>query len=270
MKDYEQNYPRKLLLKRSFNSLHPFLCAAKLPVDINNLPPYASNVQTLGDVYDQYANGSCFAFSGINGFESQYYKETGKHIHFSPLFLATMTRSLAGTLNYDEGASLDEMIKAFFKFGGVLDSVYGYDLLKTHPEYYFKEPPESIKKEALNNKPLSAFQIIASNRTSDYVNAAIASGYVVSFGIPVFKEFQSHDVACSGKVSMPKDGEIPEGGHAMTAYGYIPGWKRCRNQYGKSWGDHGDCLIPDRYFNEYFMDGRVISATDIGKPGIGL
>jgi hypothetical protein len=101
---------------------------------------------------------------------------------------------------------------------------------------------------------------------------ALANGFPVLFGAIVFPEIQSADVAKTGVLPLPKQGELSIGGHAMVAKGYDktnPNLRTVdsRNQWGKDWGDKGDIHIPWEYFAQYAWECYVIEDPNlVPKP----
>jgi len=69
------------------------------------------------------------------------------------------------------------------------------------------------------------------------------------FGFSVYENFESREVARTGKASMPKSSERMLGGHAVMAAGYNEKDKRfiVRNSWGTDWGLCGYFTIPYAY-----------------------
>jgi len=252
----------KCNLRRCKKTAYHPLCSSRLPqmpipdtCDIQNefLPPR-----------NQGSFGSCFAFAGSGAFESQVFSEGGAKQYFSPLFLATVTRHIAGTLNVDEGATLDDMIKAAKEFGMVPETDYPYGLAS---DSYYKLPPSNIIERATKWQVLQATTIAAGKDTPELMRHAIAAGYPVVFGVSLYSSFESAKVAKTGIVPMPRFYERQIGGHAMLTNAYKPGYFRVRNSWDITWGEKGYCWMPDAYFanDRLFWDGRVISQTELGQ-----
>lgn len=274
MKDYKQTCQHKHLLKRSVNSPHPFLCAAKLSalcgVDESTLPETFDIRNRLDVIHNQRDFGSCYAFGGCTSMEVDYYNQTGQKIHFSPLFLAAMTRLLAGTLSQDCGATPDEMIKAATLCGMVPDSAYSYDKLFQNPHIYYETPPDSVKDQALNYQLINHYQIINSDKALTYLKLALAAGMCPSIALTMHQSFESNDVAYSGIIPIPTANDPVIGGHMMNIVGWKPKWTLVRNSYGSKWGQFGYCWIPNEYFlSEDFQEARVCTRMEVGKPAIG-
>ena len=75
------------------------------------------------------------------------------------------------------------------------------------------------------------------------------------FGFTVYESFEGEDVAKTGIMQMPKDGEQVVGGHAVMAVGYDD-VKRVfivRNSWGPFWGAKGYFYMPF----EYLIDSNL-------------
>ncbi len=81
------------------------------------------------------------------------------------------------------------------------------------------------------------------------MQGCLASGYPFVFGFSVYESFESQDVARTGIVPLPKQGEKQLGGHAVLAVGYDDSdqtfW--VRNSWGTGWGQSGYCKMPYSY-----------------------
>ncbi len=101
------------------------------------------------------------------------------------------------------------------------------------------------------------------NRDIDIFKAAIISGGLISFSVPVFDSwFNSNEVNRTGRITMPLTGETAVGGHAMTIVGFqddttFPGggFFLLRNSWGLSWAKdspygQGFGIIPYKYVTD--------------------
>ncbi len=77
----------------------------------------------------------------------------------------------------------------------------------------------------------------------------IANGYPIAFGITVYENFESQEVAQTGLVPMPSPGEAVAGGHCMVIVGFddTRGLYEVDNSWGFTWGDEGRCWLPYEY-----------------------
>jgi C1A family cysteine protease len=81
------------------------------------------------------------------------------------------------------------------------------------------------------------------------MKGCLASGFPFVFGFTVYTSFESEEVAHTGIVPMPSEGEQALGGHAVVAVGYNDASKRfiVRNSWGVQWGQKGYFEIPYEY-----------------------
>jgi C1A family cysteine protease len=79
----------------------------------------------------------------------------------------------------------------------------------------------------------------------------LAAGYVIVFGVTVFVEFESEEVAETGIVPDPSANSEPIGGHCMVIVGYDDSQSRflVRNPWGPAWSPKlkGHCWISYDY-----------------------
>ena len=77
-------------------------------------------------------------------------------------------------------------------------------------------------------------------------------GYPFVFGFTVLSSFETQEVADTGVMPMPADGDKQLGGHAVCCVGYDDD-KQCfvvRNSWGSSWGDGGYFYMPYKYMTD--------------------
>jgi C1A family cysteine protease len=77
----------------------------------------------------------------------------------------------------------------------------------------------------------------------------LLSGFPFVIGICVYDSFESHEVANTGMVPLPKPSETLLGGHAVLCCGYDD-VKQCwimRNSWGVNWGNKGYFYLPYAY-----------------------
>ena len=81
------------------------------------------------------------------------------------------------------------------------------------------------------------------------MKGCLASGYPFIFGFTVYESFESAQVAQTGHVPLPQEGEQVLGGHAVCAVGYDDAnqWFIARNSWGTGWGMQGYFTLPYTY-----------------------
>ena len=84
------------------------------------------------------------------------------------------------------------------------------------------------------------------------LKGCLAAGYPFVFGFTVLSSFETQEVADTGVMPMPADGDKQLGGHAVCCVGYDDD-KQCfvvRNSWGSSWGDGGYFYMPYKYMTD--------------------
>lgn len=105
--------------------------------------------------------------------------------------------------------------------------------------------------------------------SADAIKAALVSRkQPVLIGMTVYASMESDEVAQSGILPMPKNGQQKMGGHAVLIVGYhdnatknkcifgnqSDGYFIVRNSWGADWGQQGYFQMPYEYFNQYTYD----------------
>jgi C1A family cysteine protease len=191
-------------------------------------------------VEDQGRLGSCTANALAGALEFLELKDKMKLVNLSRLFIYFNERVIEGNVDSDSGAQLRDGIKVLAKLGVCPESEWKYVISK------FKlKPPQPVFADALRHKILSYYRI----QTLDEMKNCLANDHPFVFGFVVFESFESSDVAHTGNVGMPKEGEKILGGHAVVAVGYDDSQKRfiVRNSWGSEWGMNGYFTIPYEY-----------------------
>lgn len=196
-------------------------------------------------VYDQGDLGSCTAnsISGalqyddiIEGLKSEDAE------HPSRLFIYYNERKLEGDTSTDAGASIRDSVKAVNKFGFCKESLWPY-----RTTYFATKPPSKAYKDAEQHKDIKYKRV---NQVLDDIRYCIAIKKLpVLIGFKVYKSMESGDVAKTGVVPLPVDGDNPIGGHAVLLVGYDDTKQLfCfRNSWSESWGDNGYGYLPYSY-----------------------
>ena len=242
--EHIKRHPRKNLLKKSpvAPGENGFMDCRKLWLGI--APPQASIADKTPMAYDQGSLGYCFATALKGLFETEYLQHSGKSIDASALFIGNMTKYMDGTFGVDNGSTLSGGIKALRKYGVCHESEFPYLI-----ERFDKMPDANILKSASEHQVIGSYNIKAGD--VDSIEMAIANGYSVGFGMKLFKDFESDEVAKTGMVPTPHWYQYLSsiGGHAMrfVAYDRNKRLLRFRNSWDVTWGDHGDGYISYDY-----------------------
>ena len=164
----------------------------------------------------------------------------GRFSAVSRLFIYYNERAIEGTVDQDGGAQLRDGIKVLAQFGACRESLWKYTATNV-----LKKPATKAFAEAKAH----CVSTYMSLRTLDEMKQCLALGFPVVFGFSVYESFESPDVARTGLMPMPEEGESMLGGHAVMAVGYDDGKEQLivRNSWGAKWGDGGYFRMPYEY-----------------------
>ena len=204
-------------------------------------------------VEDQGQLGSCTSHGLAGAVQFLEVKDKDKvYADLSRLFIYYNERMIEGTTKTDSGAQIKDGIKSLVTYGACPETEWPYTISK------FKTKP-SVKcyTDALKNVITSYYKVVTQND----IQTALAAGFPVVFGIPVYASFETQAVANTGIVPMPAKGEQLLGGHCMLIVGYdtSKSWYIVKNSWGTGWGDKGYCYIPFAYISSMGSDMWVIS-----------
>lgn len=167
-------------------------------------------------------------------------------VDLSRLFIYYNIRELDGTVEYDMGGYLRDGIKVLKRYGVCREDLWPYDIDK-----FTVRPPANCYDDAKQRDIKNYHRV----DTQESILNALNNNKPVVFGIEIFPSF--YDLtALDPVVSLPKENEKNEGGHAMCFMGYDINRKLylAKNSFGTDWGDAGYCWIPFDYFDQYGYD----------------
>lgn len=198
-------------------------------------------------VFDQGQLGSCTA-NALCGIR-QYFllKKSHDDTQLSRLYLYWHERELEGTIDEDSGAMLRDGMKVLKKLGVCPEADYPYVI-----EHFTDKPSDKAEADAGKYK-IKAYHRV---RNLTELKHCLQSGLPVALGIEVYESMESEEVAQTGYIPLPEEGEQLLGGHAIVAVGFDDeeGVVIIRNSWGEGWGDKGYGYLP----YEYFEDGLVV------------
>ena len=232
--DWIPDVPKHEDLKFSMK-LYPVL---DLPLKID-LTPNASPVEDQGNL------GSCVDNAVVGCLEYlEMVRQKRSFMDYSRLFLYYNVRKAMGTIGQDSGSSIRDAVSSAHKLGVCAETLWPYNIAK-----FKSKPPKKCYDAALANKVVKYERV----NTLSEILTAIANGYPVVFGFSVYESFESAEVAKTGIVNMPKEGERFLGGHGVAIFGYdrSPGTARVlvRNSWGSKWGMQGYFTMPFDYIS---------------------
>lgn len=210
-------------------------------------------------VYDQGHLGSCTA----NAIGFCYHYDELKQNESSPfqpsrLFIYYNERNMEGHTNEDSGAEIHDGVHCINTIGVCSEDSWPYDITK-----YTEKPAETCYENAKEHRTV-CYRAVEQN--IDQLKAALIAGFPVVFGFTVYSSFEGDDVAKTGIMPMPKDGEQILGGHAVALVGFDDIRKVfiVRNSWGEGWGDKGYFYMPYEFIknSDYASDFWTITKTD--------
>lgn len=168
-----------------------------------------------------------------------------------------------GTTDQDSGASVRNAVAGVAKWGVCPDSEMPYSdqVFDVAPNY--QQHDDAAKQEARSYEATRY----------PHINATIASGFPIVFGMTVYKSFEGPEVAATGIVPVPAADEQVLGGHCTWMFGYNasdspwtapsgrvypPRTKAIRNSWrepdGTWWGAGGNAFLPQPIFDWKLAD----------------
>lgn len=204
------------------------------------LPPVVDLRGGCSPVEDQGDLGSCTANALAGALEFLEIKAGKQFVDLSRLFIYFNERNFEGTPDEDSGAMIRDGVKVLHKLGVCREDIWPYDITR-----FTEKPDGSCYDEAIQRAIHSYDRIL----TLDEMKGCLADGYPFVFGFTVFSSFESLEVAQSGIVPMPADGEQEMGGHAVLCVGYDESKQMflVRNSWGSTWGQAGYFWMPYEY-----------------------
>ena len=216
-------------------------------------------------VYDQGHLGSCTANAIGFCYHFDELKQNNQSTFIpSRLFIYYNERNMEGHPNEDTGAEIHDGVQTINTIGVCPEDNWPYDISK------FSEKPSDKCYEIAKNHQSISYQAV--EQSLDQLRAAIISGFPVVFGFNVYESFESADVAKTGNMPMPKEGEKILGGHAVALVGFddIRNVFIVRNSWGDNWGDKGYFYMPYDFIQNtnYASDFWVITKTNDSNKNI--
>jgi C1A family cysteine protease len=214
------------------------------------LPPSADLRAQCPPVYDQGQLGSCTANAIGAAIQFDQMKQKLTSV-FAPsrLFIYYNEREMEGTVASDSGGQIRDGVKSVAQQGDVPETEWPYDITK-----FAVKPSAKCYADAKKYKVVSYQRVL---QTAQQMKGCLASGCTFVFGFTVYASFESPEVAKSGIVPMPQQGEQTLGGHAVMAVGFDDASQTfwVRNSWGPAWGLGGYFKMP----YAYLLDANLAS-----------
>ena len=205
------------------------------------LPSIVDLRPQMPPVYDQGQLGSCTANAIGAAIQYELTKQNLPSFTPSRLFIYYNERSMEGTINSDSGAMIRDGIKSINLKGACPEDLWPYDISK-----FTKKPVVKTYTIARKHKGVKYYSV---PQTENDIKTALAQGFPVVFGFGVYTYFESADMAKTGVLNMPGQGEQMLGGHAVLIVGYKDDTRQfiVRNSWSANWGQAGYFYMPYDY-----------------------
>jgi C1A family cysteine protease len=240
--------------KRDLPDHRDFYFSAPMHI-VSKLPKSHDLRSKCPPVYDQGQLGSCTgnAIAAAIQFDRMQAGETPDFMP-SRLFIYWNERVIEHTTRFDAGASIRDGIKAVRKIGVCPEDQWPYSDEAPAQE----GDPFPAGAPAGTAPPQSCFETAQTYRVNAYrkitqhlsqMKGCIVAGFPFVFGFTVYESFESNEVASTGEMPLPSDGEKVVGGHAVMAVGFDDRSQNLivRNSWGTNWGQNGYFLMPYAY-----------------------
>jgi C1A family cysteine protease len=194
---------------------------------------------TCPAVYNQDKLGSCTANAIAAAYEYDEIKQNEKDVFIpSRLFIYYNERKIEGSIDTDSGAEIRDGIKSISIDGVCSEDMWKYDITK-----FTECPTQECYEQAKNHKSIEYKRVVQS---LEQLKQCLIEGFPFVFGFNVYSSFETKEVAETGDMPMPKEGEEILGGHAVCAVGFDDNRRVfiVRNSWGDSWGDKGYFYMP--------------------------
>lgn len=203
------------------------------------IPEQADLQASLPEVFDQGRVGSCTGNAGaMLGLHVSRLQK--REISPSRLMLYYGAREEIGQTEYDEGAYIRDIFKAWAKAGVAPESTWPY--VEANATLRPSSDAYTVAKKTLATE----YRAIDGSRLEE-LQTCIAMGYPFEFGFRVFASFMQGD--WKDTMPIPKASEKILGGHAVAAIGYDNARQafKIKNSWGLDWKDGGHFWMPYRY-----------------------
>lgn len=196
--------------------------------------------------WDQLQLGSCTANGTGEAVMMMEYKEFNEFKELARRFLYYVTRQDVEHQSGDTGATITDAVQAMVNYGACLEGTWPYSV-----DDFDVKPSDKAYAEGLEYQTLKEVSLTK----LDEIKATLSAGYPVVLGFLVFESFEK--IGPDGIMSIPKISmEQLLGGHCIVVIGYkiINGVKylKCRNSWGKTWGDNGNFYMPESYLTKTY------------------
>lgn len=208
--------------------VHPEIVG--IAADLPAITPDLEISPFMPPIGNQLIIGSCAPWTAVANWRFALRRAGFPDFDGSELFEYVNARLLGGfALTVDSGSFIRDCFKALLQYGNAPEEDWPYDVSK-----YTLQPPQKAYDDALLHQ---AVRYVSVPNNDDAIDAVLAAGFPVAFGIPLYQNWPMGNGVFS--IPNPVGGVI--GGHAMN---FVQAdrtrrVRKIRNQWGTAWGRGG-------------------------------
>jgi C1A family cysteine protease len=194
------------------------------------LPSMVDLRPDMPPIYDQGQASSCTGNAYAAAHDYLRNMQGLPFINPSRLMAYYNARVLEGSVGWDNGARIRDVVKGAATFGVCPETAWPYDISKITVT-----PSDAAFASGVKDK-LVGFRSVAQD--INIMRACLAERNPIIFGFSVYQSFEEGDVATTGIMQMPLTGERVVGGHCVLGVTYDDSINKiiCRNSWGTDWG----------------------------------
>jgi hypothetical protein len=227
------------------------------PATLAALPSAVDWRPLCPEVYDQATIGSSIAQAIAGGLEFSRRRQGIDIFTPSRLFIYYIAREASGWQDYDSGATYRTALEAVSRHGAPPETEWPYIVDK-----FAKRPPRRVYQSAARYAAIAYKRV---RKQLDQLKACLAEGYPALFGLPIYNSVWNPEVAKTGRVPVPAEGDQLVGGHAVMLVGFDDGEQSFigRNSWGKDWGIGGYFFLPYAYVSDHAPDAEAWTVRSV-------
>lgn len=221
------------------------------------LPSY----NNMGPVFDQGGRGTCVANASTSLIDYLGVSQYSRQFLYHQCKMLDGSKDSEGTYIHIPFIILEDT--EYLDYGCVQEKTWPYDPNEKDTTHHGPPPEEAFDCQRV----VSTGTIFPrQNIIVDDIIDLVTSGLPVVIGVPLYESFISYETYQTGWVTMPLEGEVIYGYHAMLIVGYDENMKMflVRNSWSASWasqnekGYPGHALMPYEYIKEYCFSSATV------------
>ena len=227
--------------------------------ELQQLPVKVDLRPGMPAVWDQGQTNSCTAFASCAAFAYDQVKQGLTAFTPSRLFQYYSERVIDQDIPQDQGSTIRTACKALASVGVCSEEIWPFETDKLA-----ERPSVPAYHDAMKHK---AVQYSAIHQDEYSIKHALSTGFPVLLGIMVYSSLESEEVAKTGIVPLPAQGEQCLGGHAILLVGYDDAKQlfTFRNSWGTGWGNAGYGYLPYAFVTNPALASDFWIVTSVSK-----